>query len=152
MLSPSQDQKCERPQEDAYKVGNLAWESRLVAAYHELSRTPERTPNDAQRLNDAWASLHRNYHEALVSACDSPWLLKIRSILYAQSERYRQLSVPLAKRKRDIDKEHRIILDAVIARDSKKAGSLLMSHIEQTTRILLEADHITSRIETEPAA
>jgi DNA-binding GntR family transcriptional regulator len=128
----------------AIKVGDLAWESRLVAVYHELSGTPERTPGDAQRLNDTWSRLHLHYHEALVSACDSPWLLKLHMILYAQSERYRQLSVPLAKSTRDIDKEHRAILDATIARDTKMACALLKAHIEQTTMILLTADHKTS--------
>jgi DNA-binding GntR family transcriptional regulator len=124
----------------AIKVGDLAWESRLVAAYHELSRTPERTPDDSQRLNDAWSRLHRNYHEALVCACDSPWLLRIRSMLYAQSERYRRLSVPLARTTRNIDKEHRAILNAVVARNTRKACSLLMSHIGKTTKILLESN------------
>jgi DNA-binding GntR family transcriptional regulator len=127
----------------AIKIGDLAWESRLVATYHELSRTPERTPDDSKRLNDAWSILHRNYHEALVCACDSPWLLRIRSMLYAQSERYRRLSVPLAKTTRNIDKEHRAILNAVVARNTKKACSLLMSHIEKTTKILLESSSAT---------
>jgi len=128
----------------AIEVGTLAWESRLVAVYHELSKTPERTPNDPQRLNDAWALLHKDYHEALVSACDSPWLLRLRSILYAQSERYRQLSVPLARKKRNIDKEHRQILDATLARDAGTACALLTAHVEKTTKILLEANSLTS--------
>ncbi len=123
----------------AIKTGDLAWESRLVATYHELSRTPERTPSDPQRLSDAWSTLHRAYHEALVSACDSPWLLRLRSILYAQSERYRRLSVPLATTERDIDQEHREIVDAAIARDADKACALLTAHIRNTTSILLDA-------------
>lgn len=133
----------------AIAVGSLAWESRLVAIYHELSRTPERTPNDPQRLNDSWSTLHRAYHEALVSACDSPWLLKLRSILYAQSERYRQLSVPLARTERNIDEEHRQIVDAVIARDTEKACSLLKTHISRTTDILMEATTLSQDAATE---
>src|SRR5262249_30348231 len=35
--------------------------------------------------SDGWADVHRDYHAALVDACDKPWLLRIRAILYAQS-------------------------------------------------------------------
>ena len=124
--------------ERAIAAGDVGWESRLVAAFHRLSRTPERAPEDPQRMNEAWSAAHAAYHEALVGACDSPWLLRLRALLYAQSERYRRLSVPLAKVARDLNQEHQDIMEAALARDAERARTLMTQHIELTTRVLLE--------------
>lgn len=124
--------------ERALAVGDVGWESRLVAAFHRLSRTPERAPGDPQRMNEEWSAAHAAYHEALVGGCDSPWLLRLRGLLYAQSERYRRLSVPLAEIARDLNREHRDIMEAALARDAERAKTLMKEHIELTTRVLLE--------------
>jgi DNA-binding GntR family transcriptional regulator len=118
--------------------GGLDWEARLVAAYHRLSRTPERAPDDQHRTNDAWADAHSAFHTALVEACDSPWLLRLHAMLYAQSERYRRLSMPLARRIRNVDGEHKDLMTAALARDADRAVALLAQHLSATTRILLE--------------
>ena len=122
----------------AIAAGDVAWEAGLVAAFHSLSRTHERAPGDPQRMNEAWSAVHADFHQALVAACNSPWLLRLRGILYVQSERYRRLSVPLATVERDLGREHRDIMDATLARDSDRAKMLLRSHIERTTTILLQ--------------
>lgn len=124
--------------ERAIAVGDVAWESQLVAAFHRLSRTPEREPADPERMNEAWSAAHAAYHEALVAACDSPWLLRLRAILYAQSERYRRLSVPLARLARDLNREHQDIMKAALGRDAGRARVLMTQHLELTTRALLE--------------
>ncbi len=124
--------------ERAAAVGDLAWEAALVAAFHLMSRTPERESGDLQRMDEAWSAAHAAFHEALVAACDSPWLLRLRAILYAQSERYRRLSVPLAKATRDLNREHQDIMEAVLARDASRAGILMTQHLERTTCVLLE--------------
>jgi DNA-binding GntR family transcriptional regulator len=123
----------------AISEGDIAWESRIVAAYHRLSRTPHNAPDDPRRLNDDFAAAHAEFHQALVSACSSPWLHRIRHILFAQSARYVALSVPLARRDRDRNLEHRELMDAVIGRDADRAAELMTAHLNLTTRILLEA-------------
>lgn len=124
--------------ERAIAVGDVGWESQLVGVFHRLSRTPEREPEDPQRMNEAWSSVHAAFHRALVSACDSPWLLRIRDTLYAQSERYRRLSVPLAQIERNLNREHQDIMEAALARDLEQAKALMTQHLELTTRVLLE--------------
>ena len=123
----------------AIETGDVNWESRLVAAFHRLSRTPERAPADPIRSNDEWAEAHAAFHLALVEGCDSPWLLRLHSQLYDQSERYRRLSIPLAKQERNVGQEHQRILDAALKRDAKKAVALLTAHLTATTNILLAA-------------
>ena len=124
--------------ERAIAVGDVGWEAQLVAAFHRLSRTPEREPGDLARMNEAWSAAHAAYHEALVGACDSPWLLRLRAMLYAQSERYRRLSVPLAHVARDLNREHQALMDAALARDAGRARALMAEHLELTTRALLQ--------------
>ena len=124
--------------ERAVAAGDVGWEAQLVAAFHRLSRTPEREPDDPQRMSEAWSAAHGAFHAALVRGCDSPWLLRLRETLYAQSERYRRLSVPMAGRVRDLGREHRAIMDAVLARDAGQAKALMAQHLDRTTRVLLE--------------
>lgn len=124
-------------------AGDIAWEERLVSAHHRLTRTAERERDDPDRLGEAWSDAHRNFHSALVAGCDSPCLLEIREMLYARSERYRRLSVPLARAQRNILQEHQEIVDATLARAPDRATALLAAHLEQTSAILLapELEH-----------
>ena len=123
----------------AISHGDVSWEARLVAAAHRLSRTPERTPDDPARTNEDWAEAHSAFHLALVDGCGSPWLLHLHALLYAQSERYRRLSMPFATSGRNVDAEHQAIVAATLARDAETAVRLLAAHLEATERILLDA-------------
>jgi DNA-binding GntR family transcriptional regulator len=119
--------------------GDVAWESRLVAASHRLSRTPERVAGDPARSDDEWPNAHAAFHLALIEGCGSPWLMRLHGLLHAQSERYRRLSVPLAGQARDVAREHQDILEAALRRDTTTALALLASHFAVTTEILLGA-------------
>jgi DNA-binding GntR family transcriptional regulator len=123
----------------AIAFGDVNWESRLVAATHRLARTPERAPDDPARSNEDWAEAHADFHLALVNGCDSPWLLHLHSLLYAQSERYRRLSVPFTVSGRNVNEEHQAIVTATLAREAQSAMRLLTTHLEATTHILLGA-------------
>ncbi len=119
--------------------GDLAWEERLLGASHRLRRTDMREPGDTDRLSESWASAHEAFHEALVASCRNQTLRQVRRRLYAQSERYRRISVPLAHVERDVEGEHRGLMTAALDRDTSRAARLLAQHIQETTRILLEA-------------
>ncbi len=125
--------------------GDVNWETGIVAGLHRLLRTPLRTAGDPCRNDDEWVSVHAQYHQALVDGCDSPLLLGFRVVLYAQSERYRRLSVPLAEFDRDLNGEHTAIAEAVVSRDTGRAVSLMTSHLQTTTDILLQNDLLLSR-------
>ena len=124
----------------AIEAGDIRWESRVVAALHQLLRTPEHAPDDPAHSSDEWAQAHAAFHRALVDGCDSPWLLRLRGQLYDQSERYRRLSISLAPHARNIAQEHRDIVDAVLARKADEAVVLLTRHFEATTDILLASE------------
>ncbi|MCP1463272.1 GntR family transcriptional regulator [Pseudomonas sp. S3E17] len=111
--------------------GTLAWEAGLVVAHHCLSRID---PRDA----DEWAAAHTAFHEALVNACPNTWLLRIRSMLFEQTARYRAMSIAMTARDRDIGSEHQALLDAALARETTKACELLKQHIHTTSLMLVE--------------
>jgi DNA-binding GntR family transcriptional regulator len=132
--------------------GDVAWETGIVGALHGLLRTPMHAAGDPQRNNDDWAISHARYHEALVNGCDSPLLLGFRATLFAQSERYRRLSVPLAEFDRDLDGEHRDIANAAVARHGKEAARLMAVHLQTTTDILLKSTFsVAARLQVQAA-
>lgn len=123
----------------AIKHGGLKWESAIMALLFELSRLDISDRGRNASLSQAWAETHRQFHEALVAACGSPWLLRLRETLYIHSERYRWMSHPLDTGKRNLHAEHEAIAQAAVARDTKKACALLGQHISRTAQIILDS-------------
>jgi DNA-binding GntR family transcriptional regulator len=116
--------------------GGLDWESRVVASFHRLSRTPLTTQAPPLRFSDAWLIAHTGFHETLASECDSPWLLKLRDMLFVQSERYRELCLSLDNSERDVEREHREIMDAALARDATLAVERMSAHLWKTATVI----------------
>lgn len=122
--------------------GDFSWESAVIGAHHVLARTPTRAPDDPHHTTEEWAQAHRDFHRALISACDMPMLLEICSSLFDASELYRRLSAPLSGGgSRDVACEHREICDAVMARDADLAVDRLANHFRTTTDILINGLH-----------
>lgn len=129
--------ECECLQ-NAIRNGDLKWEANIVAADFELSRLPLHDPIAGDRPNLQWNAAHKRFHEALVAACDSPWLLRLRDLLFAQSERYRVATLPYDRARRDLSGEHREIARLTIARDSAAATQALRDHLQKTRQILMD--------------
>lgn len=114
--------------------GDIRWEAGVVSAAHRLSRTAERMGGT---INPDYAEAHAAFHAALVSACDSRWLLQIREWLYAQSERYRNLShAKYVGAPRDLNQEHGELSDAAVRRDAGQAVALLTEHLRRTAETI----------------
>ena len=125
--------------QDAIANGDLAWEGRVMAACHVLNRVTEHDGSDAAHA--LFAEHHHAFHEALVSACPSAYLLEFRDRLYALTERYRHLAAERyqsLRSRRDIVAEHQAIADAVVARHASEAATLLADHLGETAATLLD--------------
>lgn len=122
----------------AVELGDLDWESKMIAAFHKLSRTGLPTSPETASV---WADAHRAFHESIVSGCKSTWLVRICGLLYDKSERYRNLAhrhtTPAA---RDTNKEHKELLDAALDRDAERLCSLLSEHFNKTMSIIKDFD------------
>ena len=127
---------------EAIRHGDLDWEGGIVSAFHRLSRVAERDPERPTQLSADWAQSHGEFHRALVAGCPNQWLLRMHQILYQQSERYRQLSAPLAMTERDVKGEHQALVDAVLNKDIETAQALIAEHLDNTAQLLLNSPHL----------
>jgi GntR family transcriptional regulator, carbon starvation induced regulator len=121
---------------DSLRNGGIDWESRIVATFHKLSRIPYNDP-ETGLANEEWVLTHAEFHKALAQACTSRWLLKIRSSLYTQAERYRQLAGIVRHVSRDVNAEHKGLMDAALARDEQLIASRIEHHFTITTDVIL---------------
>lgn len=121
------------------RIGDLGWETNVVAAFHRLSKTATRDQNEHVATAGPYTLAHDDFHGALVAGCDSVWLLRIRDALYNQWERYRRLAVQLGRLEPDVDSEHKELFDAALARDDARITKLIANHFNRTSSILLKA-------------
>jgi DNA-binding GntR family transcriptional regulator len=119
--------------------GGEEWRKRVAIAWDSLQALPRVSSYEPGRHNPAWAAMHSRFHAALVSACGLKWLMQFRDTLYEQSERYRQMAVAIKPDARDVDAEHRLIVESALAGDTEKATAEMARHIERTATAIAEA-------------
>jgi GntR family transcriptional regulator, carbon starvation induced regulator len=129
-------------------LGDLAWESNLVATHHRLSQL-KMQDTSAPGVARAWDEAHGAFHAALLAACGSKWLQTLALDLREQTSRYRHLSVqaehvaPAVRRGhhktplRDVAAEHLSLMKAALERNGDLATQLLEQHLQKTTDLVL---------------
>ena len=122
--------------EKAVLLGDAQWEEDVLLSYHRLSKTPRYLDIEARELNPEYDTVHRQFHTTLISGCGSKKLVEICEDLFNHSERYRTLSRAVAPRSRE--DEHKLIVDAVLARQVDEAVRLSVAHIQATAKRALE--------------
>ncbi|MFE6508749.1 GntR family transcriptional regulator [Nocardioides sp. NPDC057767] len=117
--------------------GDLAWESRVLAAHHQLQHTRFTRPDG--HVSIEWAEAHREFHHVLLAGGRSARLTSIADSLRDCSDLYIHWSRELAHDDgRDVAVEHQEIADLTLARDSDGAAAALAQHIERTTAALVD--------------
>jgi len=120
--------------------GNVSWESEIVAAHHRMSRVQSTPEGERLSLDTDWETCHYEFHVALLSACDSQWLLFFIKTLFECSTRYRKALLLSARPiKRNVANEHQNLMNAVLGKDADKACALLTAHFNETTNLILAA-------------
>lgn len=112
--------------------GGDDWRGNVTAAWNELKVVPRTLAHDPGQHNPAWSVMHARFHNTLVSGCGLRWLMEFRDKLYEQSERYRQMAVAIKPEGRNVDDEHRIIVEATLDGDAETACAEMAKHIERT--------------------
>jgi GntR family carbon starvation induced transcriptional regulator len=109
--------------------GDDYWEANLIAASHRLNKYSKK---DKLETNE-WQSRHSDFHEALVSGCNSPRLFQIRSSLIEKSKRYRSLwlkeNVSNVTTLKINQNEHAALMILALERDKKAISKLIEEHI-----------------------
>ena len=123
---------------DAIANGDTEWEAQLLASYHRMVNAPHPAASQPKRRRSAeYAQQHRMFHDLLVAPCTCEWMKRFRGTLHEHSERYRQLAAAHWDG-RDIDGEHRQLMEAAIARDAERAVALITDHVRMTAHILTD--------------
>lgn len=121
----------------AIAAGDVRWEARIIAAFHQLSRTPPLAPGAPRRFDRRFVALHHSFFDDLVSACDSLWLARVRHMLQIQEMRYHGRSPPPMPGERDLVGELRAVMEAAIAREPDRACRLLALHMRRSADVLI---------------
>lgn len=117
--------------------GDLAWETALVAAHHQLAGTPLSVPECPAEVSGDWVQAHNAFHRATMAECGSPRLLEIISSLAEAAAVYRFWSHRYDHGDRDVAAEHRAIFEAAISRDADLACRLHEEHLSRTADVIL---------------
>jgi DNA-binding GntR family transcriptional regulator len=133
---------------ESVRHGGDAWEAGVVLADHRLARLEVLPSEQRKQRSSEWLLCHRQFHLALVAACPSRWLLRVRAQTYDHMERYRLISQrhrPLGPSKRN---DHEAIKRAALERRADEAGELLVAHLRGTTEtVLRRAPQFLSKVE-----
>lgn len=134
----------------AIEIGDVEWESQVVSAFHRLSRCGP--PSDqGGEMHHQWGNVHRQFHESLLAGCGSPWLLRLTSLLFDKSERYRNLAeFRTDSGVRNVSVEHKALMDAALQKNAPLARQLIADHFWATTNILLKAGLVTQAANRKP--
>lgn len=114
------------------RQGDDFWRHRLRLAFETLSTLEKPLQDENIRR---WEQANTAFHAALLSACGSPWALRMVHQLTQHAERYRRFSIGLHSG-RDVHTEHQHIFDAAIAGHDARAALALEAHIRATPELL----------------
>ena len=120
------------------RAGDDNWEERVITTHHRLERLEIRGEKNLENLAQ-WENRNRAFHEALVSACPSDWLLQVRNMNYLHHERYRRISRIKTVLTRDIHQEHLSLRDFALDRNTEGAVETIRNHIQHTTNAVAAA-------------
>lgn len=121
----------------AIERGGIDWESNVVSSFHRLSKTKIPT---SPELFDEWLVAHSAFHESLLAGCQSPTTLQLCRLVREKLARYHNLSLRnTTLEDRDTLAEHKLLLDAVIARDAPGAQQLIAEHFGKSAELALLA-------------
>jgi DNA-binding GntR family transcriptional regulator len=115
----------------AVERGDLGWESAVLAAHHQLSRTE--MCSSPEELDAAWFDAHEQFHQRLLKGCGNDRLVALASSLRDAASLYGWWAHPMGDgHHRRLDHEHQELLAAVLGRDPQVAADLLEHHIRRT--------------------
>lgn len=123
------------------ELGDDEWEGQLLSSYHRLSKKSKLSSEaEVTEMDSSWSDRHRDFHDTMISACGSKWLINFYEVITDQTNRYLRLSVEYLEQPRDDNSEHKAIMEAVLERDADSACNLLSEHLFRTRDKLLQIE------------
>lgn len=112
----------------SFAAGDVEWEGRVVAAYHKLEVMERRLLKGDRDETLSWKRYDCEFHQALISGCDSRELMAAHAGVFDKYLRYQM--VAFCFRGEVAADEHRVLRDCALARDAARAVAVLRAHID----------------------
>lgn len=122
---------------ESIKAADDEYDERIVLAYHRLCKASQKESQGV--ISPELEARHSQFHQALLSNCDSKLLEGYCSQLREQTLRYRNLAAVIAYRESNEEKEHQAIQDAIFERNADEAVKLLHAHYHMTAEIVISS-------------
>lgn len=126
----------------AIKNGDDRWEADIIASWHCVSKYMDPRVNKSIEPM-RWGELHKEFTLSLVKACNSPWLLRIRGMLFEQAARYRVVCLNTHFNDADVlleqIKNGEKLVTAVLARDVETACRLSSERYKSSAEAIAKA-------------
>lgn len=135
---------------EAIEHGDAEWEASLVAAHHRLIRCTLPVDDPSEETLTQWEQLHAAFHQTLLSAAVSKWLLRFQAQIHEQLQRHHRVLtiLPVFRNKHaDVTEalaslrnamsptHHTELLHAVLERDVDKALRFMAEHTGTTMEV-----------------
>ena len=121
----------------SFAAGDLEWEARVVAAHHKLAVMERRMMAGERVATEIWKRYDREFHQALIEACNSQTLLDLYAGVFDQYLRYQMVAVVF--RGEIAAEEHRRLLECALSRDAVQACEVLERHVNGCVAHTLES-------------
>lgn len=108
--------------------GGIEWEAAAIAAHHKLSSFEIRLLAGEKVDIPTWKRFDREFHIAVISACDSDLIIQMHKDVFDKYLRY--LALALGFRGKAAIDEHQEILALALKRDADGAVRVLSRHIQ----------------------
>ena len=116
---------------ESIQNGDDEWEANIISTHYRLAKAE--SPEESDFIERE--KRNKDFHNALVAACSSPLLLRIRDNLFEQLKRYRFIFIMSHIDSRNLRKEHEEIKEAALARDIERACEATRNHITRTVEL-----------------
>lgn len=120
--------------------GDLQWEARVVSSHYILQSIESKLVEGDLTHVEQWIQQDWEFHQATISACESPAMMAAHSTAFDRYIRYHMLAMSF--RGEAAAKEHAQLKDLVLARKTEAAISLLTSHVQSGLKHVLSTGKI----------
>jgi len=124
----------------SFARGDMEWEGRVVSAHHKLA-TAEQQLRSRKSAISLWKRYDGEFHQAIISNCGSQSLLDAHQMVFDRFFRYPMISAD--NRGEEPVRQHRQLLDFALKRDSKRAKTLLIAHVNNCVEHAISSGMLT---------
>jgi len=115
--------------------GNAAWKDGVISSFHLYERQLIELPDGVMNWT-ATEARHHQFHRAIVSGCPHPTLRSICDVIHHRLTRYRVQLAEYCFTPDEVIGEHRILMEAVLLRDERRAKEAARKHFGLTLTAL----------------